>query len=248
MHAWSLQNFRLLFGDSCRRIGPVMVRRRDVRERVEALVPFFEQGSEVLPLVAGDSLYWVLELYSTASNYPLSQRFTVLGEERGYFQHAATALVHASSGRVRIVSDASPDQVALSWSNYFPQLFKTSSAVPPAVRATLPPITDGARAQALAFAAAGMLGQTLEVRHFAVPDGADSAASREPARVVISTIGGVAALWPLLDSTDRVRGVITASGGAITDDVVAADWRATASVGAQCWTKSAAPTRPRCTR
>ncbi len=213
MHAWSLQNFRLLFGEIAAD-RPVMVRRRDVRERVEALAPFFVQGSEVVPLVAADSLYWVLELYSSASHYPLAQRFTVLGEERGYFQHAATALVHAASGRVRIVVDASPDPVAVSWLNYLPQLF-TPPVMPAAVRAMLPPLTDAARTQALAFAAAGMLGQTLEVRHFALSDGADSAASREPERAVIPTIGGVAAVWPLLDSTERVRGVIAASGGAV---------------------------------
>ncbi|MEO5814804.1 MAG: UPF0182 family protein [Gemmatimonadaceae bacterium] len=214
MHAWSLQNFRLLFGEIAAD-RPVMVRRRDVRARVEALAPFFVQGSEVVPVIAADSLYWVVELYSSATHYPLAQRFTILGEDRGYFQHAATALVHAASGRVRIIIGPSPDPVAVSWLNYLPQLLKPPTGMPPAVRAMLPPITDAARTQALAFAAAGMLGQTLEVRHFAVPDGADSSASREPARAVIPTLGGVAALWPLLDSTERVRGVIAASGGPV---------------------------------
>jgi uncharacterized membrane protein (UPF0182 family) len=228
MHAWSLQNFRLLFGEIAAD-RPVMVRRRDVRERVEALVPFFVQGGEVVPLVAGDSLYWVVELYSSASHYPLAQRFTVLGEERGYFQHAATALVHAASGRVRIVIGASPDAVALSWLSYFPRLFKPPTAVPPAVRAMLPPLTDAAHTQALAFAAAGMLGQTLEVRHFALSDGADSSAAREPERAVIPGVGGVAAVWPLLDSTDRVRGVIAASGGTVR----VTSWLPMASDGAR---------------
>jgi uncharacterized protein len=213
MHAWSLQNFRLLFGDIAAN-RPVMVRRRDVRDRIEALAPFLVQGSEVVPVVAGDSLYWILELYVSGSHYPLAQRFTVLGEERGYFQHAATAVVHAASGRVRIIIDPAPDPIALSWLNYFPRLFKPPTVLPPAVRASLPPLTDGARTQALAFAAAGLLGENLEVRHFATPDGADSSASRDPSRIVIPSLGGVAAVWPLLDSTERVRGVIAASGGA----------------------------------
>ena len=214
MHAWSLQNFRLLFGEIVAN-RPVMVRRRDVRDRVDALVPFLVQGSEVVPVVAGDSLYWVLELYASSAHYPLAQRFTVLGEERGYFQHAATAVVHAASGRVRFVIDPAPDPVASSWLTYFPRLFKPVSALPPAVRAVLPPVTDGAHAQALAFAVAGLVGENLEVRHVATPDGADSSASREPAHAVIPSLGGVAAVWPLLDSTERVRGVIAAAGGAV---------------------------------
>ena len=212
MYAWSLQNFRLLFGDLPPN-RPLMVQRRDVRDRVRALAPFFVQGSEVVPVLAGDTLYWVLELYAASPEYPLSQRFTVLGEERGYFHHAATALVHAPSGRVRLLLDPTPDPVTVSWVAQFPRLFRSTSVLAPGLRALLPPLTDGARAQALAFAVAGFRGDSLEVRHFATLDGADSAAAREPTHVVFPSLNGVASAWPLLDSTERVRGVVAAIGG-----------------------------------
>ena len=210
-HAWALQNFRLLFGE-LPLDRPTIVRRRDVRERVGVIAPFFTQGSEVVPVVAADSLYWAIELYSASNSYPLSQRFTVLSEERGYLQHAATALVHAASGRVRLISVPLPDPVALSWADQFPRLFVNPATLPRPLQAALPPARDGARTQALAFAAAGFRGDSLEVRHFATPDGADSAASREPTHVALPGVG-VAALWPLLDDQDRVRGVIAAESG-----------------------------------
>jgi uncharacterized membrane protein (UPF0182 family) len=212
MHAWSLQNFRLLLGDLPAN-RPVLVERRDVRERVEALVPFFVQGSEVVPLVANDTLYWVLELFSASSTYPLSQHFTIIGEERAYFQHAATALVHASSGRVTFIIGSSPDPVTQTWAANFRHLFKTIGELPPRISSALPPITDLARAQALAFGVTGFKDSTAR-RHFAVPDGADSAATREAIRVVLPSLGGVAAIWTMLDSTDHVSGVIAAPGGA----------------------------------
>jgi len=159
MYAWSLQNFRLLFGDLPPN-QPVIVQRRAIRERLHALTPFFEQGSEIVPVVTGDTLYWAVELYSTSASYPLSQRFTVLGEERSYMQHAVTALVHAGSGRVLFIVTTSPDPVTLSWMARFPGLLKAASSLSPALRAQLPPVTDGARTQALAFAAAGFRGDT----------------------------------------------------------------------------------------
>ena len=214
MYAWSLQNLRLLFGDLPSN-RPVMIQRRDVRDRVRAIVPFFVQGSEVVPLVANDSLYWVLELYAASASYPLAQRFVVLGEERGYFQHAATAIIHAGSGRVRFIISTTPDPIAISWLNRFPRLFQPPSTLSPQLRALLPPLTDGAHTQALAFAAAGFRGDSLEIRHFATPDGADSAAAREPAHAAIPSLGGVASLWPLLDTAERVRGVVAASGGGV---------------------------------
>jgi uncharacterized membrane protein (UPF0182 family) len=210
-HAWALQNFRLLFGE-LPLDRPTIVRRRDIRERISVIAPFFVQGSEVVPVVAADSLYWAVELYSASNSYPLSQRFTVLSEERGYLQHAATALVHAASGRVRLISVPMPDPVALSWTDLFPRLFVNPLSLSRALQSALPPARDGARTQALAFAAAGFRGDSLEIRHFATPDGADSAASREPTHVALPGIG-VAALWPLLDDQDRVRGVVAAEGG-----------------------------------
>jgi uncharacterized membrane protein (UPF0182 family) len=211
-HAWSLQNFRLLFGDLAID-RPMILRHRDVRDRVRELAPFFEQGSEVLPLVARDTLYWVVELYAAADAYPLSQRFTVLGAERGYLQHAATALVNAGTGRVQLVSATAPDPIATTWMVRFPGLFVSAGTLSQAVRDALPPVRDGARTQALAFASAGFRGDSLEIRHFAAPDGADSAASREPVHVVLPELG-VSILWPLLDAQQRVRGVVAAGSGA----------------------------------
>jgi hypothetical protein len=53
-HAWALQNFRLLFGELPLN-RPTIVRRRDVRERVRVIAPFFVQGRDVVPVVAADS-------------------------------------------------------------------------------------------------------------------------------------------------------------------------------------------------
>jgi uncharacterized membrane protein (UPF0182 family) len=211
-HAWALQNFRLLFGE-LPLDRPMIVRHRDVRDRLRVLVPFFVQGSEVLPVLADDSLYWAVELYSASASYPLSERFVLLGEERGYLQHAATALIHAETGHVRLVLDASPDPVTSSWATRFPRLFTVAAALPASLRAALPPILDGARAQALAFAGAGFRGDSLEVRHFATLDGADASAPREPLHFA-PPAGGVDVGWPLLDDRDRVRGIVAAEGGA----------------------------------
>lgn len=210
-HAWSLQNFRLLFGDLPPE-RPMILERRDVRDRVGALAPFFVQGSEIVPVVADDSLYWALELYVASDDYPLAIRYHVLGAQRGYFQHAATALLHAASGRVRFVLASSPEPVTATWAARFPGLFVRANALSPALQAALPPVLDGATAQAYAFADAGFRGDSLEVRHVATLDAADSVIAREPMRAVMPGVG-LSALWPLLDRQERVRGVVAAVGG-----------------------------------
>lgn len=117
-HAWSEQRLDLLWTPL--EVDTKIARRRDVRERVSALMPLFSHGSEVAPAYIGDSLVWVLELYSASSTYPLSRHHDVASRERSYFRHAGTAIVNSMTGRLVMVPVASPDPVANAWRSKFP--------------------------------------------------------------------------------------------------------------------------------
>jgi uncharacterized membrane protein (UPF0182 family) len=117
-YAWAYQSFDLLSDSVPLRARIVAV--RDVRTRIRALAPIFAQASTVEPMFHADTLYWKLELYSASSDYPLSQRFVLAGEERSYFRHAGTALVNARTARVMIAADPAPDPIALKWMTAFP--------------------------------------------------------------------------------------------------------------------------------
>jgi uncharacterized membrane protein (UPF0182 family) len=117
-YAWAYQSADLLSDSIPRRARLITV--RDVRARVEKLVPAFTQGSMVEPVFHADTLYWKLELYSASSNYPLSQHFMLAGEDRSYFRHAATALVNARTARVMVAAEPNPDPIAQAWMAAFP--------------------------------------------------------------------------------------------------------------------------------
>jgi uncharacterized membrane protein (UPF0182 family) len=116
-YTWAYQSFDLLSDSVPRRAR--LVSLRDVRSRVRALAPVFAQGSTVEAMFHADTLYWKLELYSTSSDYPLSQHFVLAGEERSYFRHAATALVNARTARVMMATDPAPDPIAQAWMTAF---------------------------------------------------------------------------------------------------------------------------------
>ena len=117
-NAWAYQSFDLLSDSVPRRARLVTV--RDVRNRVRALAPVFAQGSRIEPMFHADTLYWMLELYSASSDYPLSQHYVLGGEDRSYFRHASTALVNARTARVMFAADPSPDPIAQAWMTSFP--------------------------------------------------------------------------------------------------------------------------------
>lgn len=228
-HALAGRDLRLAF--SAGTDGDVLLDRRDVRERVGALAPFFAQGRSATPLVALDSVWYAIALYSASDRYPLAQHYTVDGADWASFRHAATALVNAQSGAVRLVPARALDADARAWVRRFPQLFTSADALPGELARALPPATDGALLQAYAFAQFGSRGDRVPVARRGPPsDGADTAlaGSGRPAIALppfdsAAGNGGTAPTaaptvvgWtlPLLSTADRIEGVLVALGGA----------------------------------
>ncbi len=198
---------------------PRLVDRRDVTERLHAIAPFFTQGSVIWPVLSADTLYWVIDLYVAADMYPLSEHFVLAGEQRSYFQHAATAFVHAYTGRVLLVADSVHDVVADSWMRAFPTLFTARSALAPTLAAAAPPATDAGIALADAFGSVGARTSeragTGPLLQPAVTDNADSLmAGGQPPCIAARGDNACASIVPLMDVTDHVVGLMVSTGGA----------------------------------
>jgi hypothetical protein len=212
--AWALQNFRLLTRD-LPQPAPRIVLHRDVRERVYAIAPFFEQGVQAVPALAGDTLLWMLDLYATAPDYPLSMRVRLGGAEHPFLHHAAVAIVNATSGRVRVVADSSlsaRDPIVRSWRHAFPELFTEARTLSGVLLAQLPPALEQTMAQRVAFGAVGTNREGTTVRHPPPQDGADTAFDVSVSRFA-SGAGALAVGLPLLGADERVDGLLVATGG-----------------------------------
>ncbi len=210
-HAWAARDPDLLRTRADEESNSVFVSQRDVRERVAMLAPIFAQGSEVLPLVHDGVLYWTLQLYSASSEYPLSQHWQLAGEVRSYFRLAATALVEANSGRVRLISVDRPDPVARTWMARVPSLFVRTVELPSGLVRQLPPATDGAIAQLRTFARYGSRLQGTVTRH--LPD--STFIGDGPPGHLVRTDSGAVVAWSvaLLEPGEQIGGVISAVGG-----------------------------------
>jgi uncharacterized membrane protein (UPF0182 family) len=213
-HAWDQQNLRLMFSDVDVR-EPRMMLHRDVHDRLRMLAPFFWQSSHVTPVTWRDTLYWAVHLYSATDFYPLSEHTRLGGEDVSYVRHAATAIVQAHSGHVTLVADSVLDPIAATWVRQFPSLFSSWSAVPASVAANIPPPIESAVAQAAAFARVGLRAEPLPPAHLPTTFSSDTlfgGAWRPP----YLTLGDAKLAWttPLLDASDRVRGLVVSIGGA----------------------------------
>jgi len=234
LHAWALQRPQLLAASE-ERDGddPVLVTTRDVRERVARLVPQFRQGRAATPLVDHDTLWWALDLYGTSASYPLSRRLAVPGGDVHYYRHAATALVNATTGRVRIAPRADPDPIARTWLSRLGPLVVAREQLPAGLASALPVPADGALAQATALALTGTReAPAPTARRVPASDGADTLVAADGATPWRLPSGAVAVSLPIVSSADSLVSVLVATGGATpTTRVVpvteALAWRAT---------------------
>lgn len=210
--ALSQQNLRLLTTPP----SPArVVLRRDVRERLALLAPFFAQGEAATPAVEGDTLYWVVHLYAASATYPVSRPTSVGAPGWRYLRHAAVAVVNSFTGRVTLVASALPDPVARSWAAALPGSFATWESVPAAVRRAVPPPVESALAQAAAYAAFGERGEERPpARSLRLPAGDTTAAGRDVPAVLLPTGGGTSAFsLPVTDPSGRLAGLAVAVGG-----------------------------------
>lgn len=211
-HAWALRDVSLLGADSSGGI-PLLVMHRDVRERVRKLAPIFEQGTTLHAVRNDGQLYWIVHLYSASDRYPFSQRWQVGDGVFTYFKLAATAVVDASSGRVRLIPVAHPDPMARTWMTRLPQLFTPPSSLPASLVAQLPPATDGAGLRLRTFARYGSRAEGSTLRH--LPDSAF--VHGPPGTMLLEQGANNIPAWslPLLDDHDAVSGVATVTGGPV---------------------------------
>lgn len=210
-HAWHLQNLSLLR----RRVGgsPRILLRRDVRERVAALYPFFSQDRRLTPIVWRDSVFWTVHLYVTSNWYPLSGPQQLGGDEIRYLQHAGVAIVNGHTGRTTAIASARGGPMATSWARRFPEIFLDASSFDLGFLTRLSPPTDGAVTVAEALANAGLRGE-FDARAHPPAEPSDSLYSPvDPAPYLDRRTNAVAVAIPLLDPTEDVRGVVVAPGG-----------------------------------
>jgi uncharacterized protein len=217
-HAWALQNFRLLTGELPHPEARILT-HRDLRERIDAIAPYFLQGTGISPIVVADSLYWAIDLYSASNSYPLSERDSLAGNNLTYLQHAAVGVTNALTGAMWIVTDSTKDPIAESWMDAFPGLIALRSVLPAGVARALPPPVDGARVQGRKLASFGLRGEAERHGHLLTEEaGSDTVLSGESALLALP--GTEATQWSaaVLDPNEHAVGVLLASGG--TDPAV----------------------------
>ncbi len=210
--AWDQQNPRLLAAEPPQP-RPKLITERDALARLARVVPFLERGETITPVVRGDSLYWVVELFATSTEYPLSELLRIEGGAVHYAQHAATAVIQAQSGAITLLPVMRPDPIMRTWMSRFPSIFTPRERAPRWMITGLPPAVDWALLQGAMVGRTGANGDTLPVSQLARIDDADADLTTGPPTLFQMDSLGTLGWGVPVANADRMAGLLVARGG-----------------------------------
>lgn len=100
---------------------------RNVMDRVRTIMPYLSYENDPYMVTVDGKLYWMIDAYTTSSNYPYSQPYD---GEMNYIRNSIKVVVDAYNGDVNFYVVDEEDPIAQTYSKIYPELFKSVDKMP----------------------------------------------------------------------------------------------------------------------
>ncbi len=141
--ALRLGNFNFLISSQITSNSRVMF-VRDVRQMAQKAAPFLSLDSSPYAVVANGEIWFVLDGYTTTSQYPYSENASNLNINVGglpgsfnYARNAVKVVVNAYTGAMKFYANDPNDPILKAYRSAFPSMFQPMSAMPETIRTHL---------------------------------------------------------------------------------------------------------------
>ena len=104
---------------------------RNIVERAKTIAPFLTYDKDPYIVISGGKLYYMLDAYTTSSQYPYSQPQNGIN----YIRNSVKVVINAYDGTTNFYIVDPTDPIVENYSKIFPKLFKNLSAVPADLKA-----------------------------------------------------------------------------------------------------------------
>ncbi len=111
--------------------------RRNIRERVQAMLPFIRWDDDAYPVIHNGEIIWVYDGYTTSRNYPYSRPFFSrdrVVRQFNYLRNSVKATIHAYTGEVNFYIADESDPLIRAYAQAYPNVFKPLSDMPDGLR------------------------------------------------------------------------------------------------------------------
>jgi len=131
MFALRFGDINLLLNENIRPDSRVLM-RREIRDRLETLLPFLMFDNDPYLVTVNGKLYWMRDGYTVTDAYPYSKHAVVWNREINYIRNSVKTVVDAYTGKVDayIMDRPLPDPIIATYAKMFPGILKPISAMP----------------------------------------------------------------------------------------------------------------------
>ena len=113
----------------------LLLMRRNVRERVEALAPFLTFDPDPYIVLGDDGrLSWVMDGFTTSESYPYATHYELGDRQINYMRNSVKVVIDAYNGATTFYVFDSADPILAAYRAIFPSLFKDPDAMPQDLR------------------------------------------------------------------------------------------------------------------
>lgn len=126
LFAWHFSDINILLTDYIKE-GSKIQFWRSVRTRVQEIAPFLKLDKDPYIVLNKGKLYWILDAYTTASQYPYAEPYY---RDKNYIRNSVKVVIDAYQGTVNLYAANSQDPVLKVYREIFPKAFKPLSEMP----------------------------------------------------------------------------------------------------------------------
>lgn len=105
---------------------------RNVMERIRNIMPYLTYETDPYMVTVDGKLYWMVDAYTTSSNYPYSQPFQ---EDINYIRNSIKVVVDAYNGDLNFYVVDESDPIAQTYAKIYPKLFRSYDEMPEGLKA-----------------------------------------------------------------------------------------------------------------
>lgn len=107
---------------------------RNIKDRVEKLMPYLSYEKDPYMTVVNGKLYWIVDAYTTSSYYPYSEPYSGEVGSTNYIRNSVKVVVDAYNGDTTFYVVDEDDPVARTYQKIYPILFKDGKDMPEGIR------------------------------------------------------------------------------------------------------------------
>lgn len=107
---------------------------RNIKDRVQKIMPFIEYDKDPYIVAADGQLYWIIDGYTSSTNYPYSEPFDIATSKTNYIRNSVKVVVNAYDGSTEYYLTDANDPIANTYAKIYPKLFKDFDQMPEALR------------------------------------------------------------------------------------------------------------------